>query len=228
MSTAPQDLMALIHEHADSIRAGLGPEGFAVLHTRVLELAQARQSDTRAVRRALQGVRLTLLRLPLDHPVRQSLDGTRLAGSTLTADITLRAQELLAWIDAPRLGAEATHDIIASARRRLLAAPALERRHLGARQSEPPPRELIALADAEGERRYPAFQFDGGPAGTGGPLPVVLRINRMLLADIDPWGACDWWLSGNRELGAPPAALLGALSDDVLTGAAHALAEGEL
>ncbi|MFF0199866.1 hypothetical protein [Streptomyces sp. NPDC005017] len=225
MSTGPQDLMALVGEHADSVRTSLGEERFGVLLNRVRELAGAPSGDPRAVRRALQGVRHALLPLPLDHTVRRALDGTRLAGGTPAPDIPLCAGELLLALAAPRPSADPAYDVIAAAKRRLLAAPALGRGQLGARHSEPPPRELIALEDARGERHYPAFQFDGGRTGTGGPLPVVLRINRLLLADIDPWGAADWWLSGNRALGGAPAALLGEVPDDVLTGAARALAE---
>lgn len=50
----------------------------------------------------------------------------------------------------------------------------------------------------------------------------------MLLADADPWGAADWWLSGNAWLGGgPPAALLGIRPDRELVGAAVALVEGD-
>ncbi|MFF7177618.1 hypothetical protein [Streptomyces sp. NPDC008121] len=118
--------------------------------------------------------------------------------------------------------------IIAGVRRRLLDAPALGPRQLRARQDgASPPGELIRLADPVHGARYPAFQFAGGTAGTGGPLPVVLRINRLLLADIDPWGAADWWLSRNSWLGGPPASLLGELPDEVLAGAARALVEAD-
>ncbi|MGN5376548.1 hypothetical protein ACQ4WX_00180 [Streptomyces lasalocidi] len=52
-------------------------------------------------------------------------------------------------------------------------------------------------------------------------------VNRLLLAQEDPWGAADWWLSGNLWLGGRPAALLGRLPDDLLVGAASAMLEGD-
>ncbi|MFI8962615.1 hypothetical protein ACIGO8_10895 [Streptomyces sp. NPDC053493] len=308
MSTSPRDLLGLIEEHAPSVRAGLGDEGYAVLLGRLRVLAEAPEHDARATRRALQGVRLALLPLPLTHVVREALDGTRFASASdpgVLAELGARAGDLLARLAVPETdvspansseaaprpdpepgvssdeaagpgpaaapaaegpvpdgspdaasepapdpaappgaaagppGAEGpvpgrrssvprtTAEIIAAARRRLLSVPALDRVELGARHQDSLPEELIGLEDAAGERRYPAFQFAGGAAGSGGPLPVVLRINRLLLADVDPWGAADWWLSGNRRLGGPPASFLGELSDEVLTGAARALVEGD-
>lgn len=86
------------------------------------------------------------------------------------------------------------------------------------------PPELIRFADPRGGERYPEFQF---PEGCGSPYEVVIQVNRLLLADIDPWGAAAWWLSGNTWLGGTPAALLGRLPDRELVGAAAALVEGD-
>ncbi|GGR74478.1 MULTISPECIES: hypothetical protein [Streptomyces] len=79
---------------------------------------------------------------------------------------------------------------------------------------------LIRLRDPDDGFRYPRFQFR---PGTAEPLPVVRRINVLLRADRDPWGAADWWLGGNRWLGGVPAELLGVVPDDALERAAAEL-----
>ncbi|OYP14368.1 MULTISPECIES: hypothetical protein [Streptomyces] len=79
---------------------------------------------------------------------------------------------------------------------------------------------LIRLRDPDRGIRYPRFQFR---PGTAEPLPVVRRINVLLRADRDPWGAADWWLGGNRWLGGVPAELLGVLPDEALERAAAEL-----
>ncbi|GHG98076.1 hypothetical protein [Streptomyces rubradiris] len=79
---------------------------------------------------------------------------------------------------------------------------------------------LIRLRDPDDGFRYPRFQFK---PGTAEPLPVVRRINVLLCADRDPWGAADWWLGGNRWLGGVPAELLGVVPDDALERAAAEL-----
>ncbi|MEU7154963.1 hypothetical protein [Streptomyces chrestomyceticus] len=127
--------------------------------------------------------------------------------------------------DIPASGPD-TAAIIAEVQRRLLTAPSLSADEVRERCSDgSPPRELIRLDDPRRGTRYPAFQFALGPGGP--PIPVVRQVNRVLLADIDPWGAADWWLSGNRWLGGPPVSCLGVLPDEALAGAAHALAEGD-
>ncbi|MER7987942.1 hypothetical protein ABTY53_20505 [Streptomyces noursei] len=80
-------------------------------------------------------------------------------------------------------------------------------------------RDLILLTDENDVELVPAFQFD--PA-SGAPYPVVVEINRLLCADVDPWGAADWWLGSNVWLDAPPARMLGTGADDALRSAARA------
>ncbi|RJQ55069.1 MAG: hypothetical protein C4521_03125 [Actinobacteria bacterium] len=54
---------------------------------------------------------------------------------------------------------------------------------------------------------YPAFQFD---ADRGRIRPEVARINRLLGAGSDPWGAASWWISPNAMLGGKaPKELIG-------------------
>ncbi|MET9398955.1 hypothetical protein [Kitasatospora sp. NPDC002965] len=269
----PEELLALIRRHWAAIRADLDDTQHGVLVARLNKLAGT-QGEERAIRRAFHGVKLALLPLPLDHPVRAALDSSRLVAADPRPTASL-ARELLAWLaetDAASAFTESalglpspgpgsgsgpgrdhgpvhgtpphaaphaapdTAEIIATAQRRLLAEPSLGRADLDARGLDAPALAgaglIIRLVDQAGEHRYPAFQF-AGPApgaepGTGhGPLPVVTRINRLLLAEADPWGAADWWLAGNSWLGGTPAALLGLVSDELLTAAALSMVEGD-
>ncbi|MFE2941435.1 hypothetical protein ACFXKG_20580 [Streptomyces sp. NPDC059255] len=220
-------LLALIGEHRDTVRDALDDEEYALLLARLAALADAASDDTRAVRRALQGVRLALLPLPLDHPVRVALDSVRLVAAPPGPSAVAGARELMARLVIPE-PSPGTADGGAdgdSAQDQLLRAPALSGDEARARCGDTaPPPELIRLTDAGGGDRYPEFQFG---TGDGSPCAVVLEVNRVLLADIDPWGAAAWWLSGNSWLGGTPASLLGRLSDRELVGAATALAEGD-
>jgi hypothetical protein len=235
MSSGEQ-LLDLIGEHQDSIREDLDDQQYELLLARLRALAEAAEDDNRAVRRAVQGVRLACLALPWEHQVRRALDSTRLAGAPVGLTTVAGARDLLARLTEPTPTPDAptntpapdTATIIRTTQARLLKAPALNRRTVDDRchsagLDDPPP-ELIRLGDAERGDRYPAFQFAGA---SGGPIPVVLHVNGLLRADIDPWGAADWWLSGNTLLGGKPASLLGELPDEQLVGAATALVEGD-
>ncbi|MET9501369.1 hypothetical protein ABZY42_06450 [Streptomyces sp. NPDC006622] len=112
--------------------------------------------------------------------------------------------------------------VIAAVRRRLLAVPCRAAAPAGSRAAGEGAADVIVLADPEDGPRSPEFQFD---PDTGRPRDIVVRINRILLADRDPWGAADWWLGRNSWLGGPPAALLGRVPDDRLADAALALVE---
>ncbi|MGW0708029.1 hypothetical protein ACWD4G_19090 [Streptomyces sp. NPDC002643] len=229
-------VLGLIAEHHDSIRDRLTDEQYQLLLTRLRALADTPPDDARAVRRAFQAVRLCLVVLPYDHPVREALDSVRLVGTApVSRPTVLRTRDLLARLtaDPPPPDTEAdppappdTEAIIDTVERRLLEAPALSDAEVRDRYrgSEPPP-ELIRLDDPDLGDRYPEFQFE---PGGGAPYQVVLEVNRVLLADADPWGAADWWLSGNAWLGGgPPADLLGIRPDRELVGAAVALVEGD-
>ncbi|WP_329383764.1 hypothetical protein [Streptomyces sp. NBC_01716] len=220
-------VLDLVDEHLDDIRARLTDEQYQLLLTRLRALAGTPPDDPRAVVRAFQAVRLCLVSLPFDHPVREVLDSVRLAGTaSVSAPVVLRTQDLLARLTAGPPRPPDTAAIIAAAERRLLHAPALSAAEVRTRyRGSAPPPELIRFADAELGDRYPEFQFK---PGGGAPYGVVLEVNRVLLADADPWGAADWWLSGNAWLGGgPPAALLGIRPDRELVGAAVALVEGD-
>ncbi|MFF2699506.1 hypothetical protein ACFVUQ_14200 [Streptomyces cyaneofuscatus] len=230
-AASEQRLFDLIRQYHDSLRAELGDEGYEVLRARVEAYAETPREDEGAARQALKGVRLALIDfLPADHPVRQALNTKRLAPGRTTAPNPALAAELLTTLQdrAAPTGPENatppdTATIIAEARHRLLQAPSLSAEEVRTQFGGAPPPGLIRLMDPQRGACYPAFQFT---TTEGVPHEVVLEVNRLLLSDIDPWGAADWWLSGNLWLGGQPAALIGELADSRLVGAATALVEG--
>ncbi|MFC9233421.1 hypothetical protein ACFTZI_31415 [Streptomyces decoyicus] len=227
-------MLALIGEHRVTVREALGDEQYAVLLARLEALVAVPPDDDRAIRRAVQGVRLVLLELPFGHPVRAALDSVRLASAPPGPTAVAGARELMALLagpspapetEGPDSGGPDSGAGPGDVPDELLRAPALSADEARARcGGAAPPPELIRLAAPHGGDRYPEFQF---AAGSGTPYEVVLEVNRLLLADIDPWGAAAWWLSGNTWLGGTPAALLGRLPDQQLVGAATALVEGD-
>ncbi|MFE9389214.1 hypothetical protein [Streptomyces sp. NPDC006784] len=245
-------LLAQVGEHREAVRAALGEEQYALLLARLEALASTSADDDRAVRRAFQGVRvlLTRLSLPYDHPVHRALDSDRLAGTPPGPATVADARELAAALTGfsaagsgpdpdpvpgagldpvpgagldPVPGPDPGPETVLGVHERLLREPALPADEARARcGGAVPPSELIRLSDPLGREHYPAFQF---AAADGAPHEVVLEVNRLLLADIDPWGAAAWWLEGNTWLGGAPASLLGHLPDRALVGAAAALVE---
>lgn len=223
-----EPLLALIGEHRESIRAELDDEQHALLLTRLTALAEAPPDDTMAVRRALQGVRLALRPLPFGHPVRVLVDGSRLVTAPPGPAAVTEAMALIGLLAAPDPAPAAPTPAVGAGEDLepdpLLREPAFSAAEATARCGGTPPPELIRLPDPPNGDRYPRFQF---PTGGGTPHEVVLEVNRLLLADIDPWGAASWWLGGNTWLGGTPASFLGRLPDHELVGAAGALVEGE-
>ncbi|MFF1412037.1 hypothetical protein ACFVX6_20080 [Streptomyces sp. NPDC058289] len=243
-----EPLLALIGEHRESIRTALDDGQHALLLTRLKALAEASPDDGMAVPRALQGVRLALRQLPFGHPVRTMVDGVRLVAAppgpqTVTEALKL-VNLLAAQAQAPSAETGSTSPDPAPAPAPapesgstpdpavrgdhatdpLLREPALSAAEVTARCGGAPPPELIRLPDPPNGDRYPEFQF---PAGGGTPYEVVLEVNRLLMAEVDPRGAASWWYGGNSWLSGPPVSLLGRMRDDELVGAAIALVEGE-
>ncbi|MGW2928323.1 hypothetical protein ACWC8S_25930 [Streptomyces fungicidicus] len=217
-------ILALIREHSDTIRERLGEERYAVLLSRLAALADVAADDERGLRGALQGVRRALLPLPFDHPVRAALDSSRLVAAPPGPACAAEARELLAWLSAPALTPEPADPGDSRPDHLLLDASTLSAEEARDRCGGPPPPELIRVPGTRDGGRYPLFQFR---ADSGAPHEVVLEVNRLLLADIDPWGAGTWWLTDNSWLGGVPASLLGRLPDHRLVGAATELVEGE-
>ncbi|MBP3081238.1 hypothetical protein OHB02_01645 [Streptomyces albidoflavus] len=217
-----EELFTLIAAHRTTVREGLGDERYALLLARLDALAAVPSDDTMAVRRAYRYVCHVLLDLPYDHPVRDAVGALRLTAAPPGPRVAVGARELTALLSAPP---SAQPGAALGTTDELLGAAALSADEVRARfGAEAPARGLIRLPDPVGGDRYPQFQFreDGGS-----PHEVVLEINRLLLADLDPWGAAAWWLSGNTWLGGTPASLLGQLPDERLVAAATALAEGD-
>ncbi|MFH8893322.1 CHAT domain-containing protein [Streptomyces sp. NPDC017949] len=100
-----QRLLRLVAAHLDGIRAELDEDRYEVLRSRVRDLA-ADPGDPRDRRKALLGIRLALLPLPLDHPVRLALDLARRAGPPAGPEVVTDAREVLALMEARRNGGE--------------------------------------------------------------------------------------------------------------------------
>ncbi|MER5932051.1 hypothetical protein [Streptomyces sp. NPDC002054] len=210
----PDEFVALLRDHWPQTLAALDPADREELAVLLQGLASA--TDPQAVQAALRRLRRLLRALPDEHPVTLALRGSvRFAGAPDGPEVDrVPVLALLATLHAP----PASPDPV---RARLLAAPSLPAAEVAAGPGEP---GLIRLRHPELGDRYPRFQF---AAGTARPLAVVGRINRLLMADRDPWGAADWWLGRNRWLRGVPAELLGSVPDEELTRAARELVEGD-
>ncbi|MFE0582915.1 hypothetical protein [Streptomyces sp. NPDC058874] len=156
-------------------------------------------------------VRAVLDALPEDEAdqLRRDTDAARYAGAQAQAAAGFDAADLcMLVIDGnPMVGPR-----LRPVRERLLDMPALSETELVRAGGDPTHRDLIALSDARGRRRYPAFQFESGAA----PWDIVARINALLGAAEDPWGTADWWASEHTWWGEPPSALLGTGRDVAL------------
>ena len=217
-------LVELIIRHQMSLRGDMSASDFAALRDRVQELRSAAADPQRAAE-ALKGIRKALTDLPDGNELRQLLREDLYR--QVTTEVLPSVEELEALLSLlaadPSPPAPLTpREIVDAVHRRLLDAPALTPAQLvGTVPGDAA--WLIRLVDPYGEVRYPAFQFDAA----GEPRPVVRRVNRILLADQDPWGAADWWLGGNRWLSGRPADLLDLVPDARLAEAALALVEGD-
>ncbi|MFI6348427.1 hypothetical protein [Streptomyces sp. NPDC050560] len=213
-----QELLGLLTYHWTTVVTELDADDLADLTATLREMREA-AADPAAVARAMRRLKRTLSALPPGHPVSEALGGHRYAGAPGELPGPAAVDAVLDVLGAPPPD---PGELLRRARERILAVPALsEEEHTALRGGQgPPPAGLIRLRDPERGVRYPRFQF---AAGTAEPLPVVLRINGLLRADLDPWGAADWWLGANRWLGGAPAALLGVLPEGELERAAAEL-----
>ncbi|MEU7089620.1 hypothetical protein [Streptomyces achromogenes] len=248
-----EDLLRLLEHHWTTVTTALEADDHRELSDALQELReQTAAGNPAAAARAVRRLKRTLAALPPGHPVAEALGGHRYAAgprelprlATIDAVIGVLGTpppdpaELLhaarrRLLAAPAL-TEAEHTALAEAGTRHHGPAG---RHEPAGRPEPTARDeagsapppagpcgptagLIRLRDPDDGFRYPRFQFR---PGTAEPLPVVRRINALLRADRDPWGAADWWLGGNRWLGGVPAELLGVVPDDALERAAAEL-----
>ncbi|WP_416977608.1 CHAT domain-containing protein [Streptomyces sp. T028] len=224
------ELLALLVRHREELGQWLDDEQYQHFLAMLERLREAGADAERAAM-AVMGIIRSLWPVPDDAGELARL--LHVYGRSAAGTVTVPEEDtLLAALEAlyaappaepptppppPEPEVPSVADVIAAARRRLLAAPSREAAPAGA-----PPADVIVLADPDAGRRSPEFQFD---PDTGRPREIVVRINRILLADRDPWGAADWWLGGNSWLGGAPAALLGRVPDDRLADAALALVE---
>ncbi|MGW5420962.1 hypothetical protein [Streptomyces sp. NPDC003943] len=243
----PDDFVALLREHWPSTVAALDPDAREELAAVLRGLAGA--TDVQTVQTALRRLRRVLRALPDVHPVAAALRGAVRFTGTPDPQVVDRAPvlALLATLQASPGGDVGTAPDPASdpdpspapipdpaqaapgpdpdpVRARLLAVPSLAAADVAAAPGDP---GLIRLRHPELGYRYPRFQFSADGRDTTRPLPVVGLINRLLMADRDPWGAADWWLGGNRWLRGVPAELLGSVPDEELARAARELVEGD-
>lgn len=201
---------ALAHDW-DSVMALCDDATRRELRALVVDLADAPDDDSRT--RASQQIADRLIRaLPPTHPVVRL--GNRLT-STPTSPLTLRQLSMMVRM---RVVDQAPW----SAEDRILTTDWETARELRSRGVDPDLPEIIRLDRPDGSYAVPSFQF----TDTGYPRDVVLRINRVLRAYADPWGAADWWLSGNVWLHDTPIALLDRPGEERLLAAASAAVEG--
>lgn len=109
-----------------------------------------------------------------------------------------------------------------SAYHRILTTACEDISSLRQRGIDPDVPHLIRLDRDDGRVAVPSFQLDDD----GNPTEFVLRVNRLLGAQDDPWGAADWWLSTNSWLHEPPVRLLPRPGRESVVAAAVAAMEG--
>ncbi|MBB5959576.1 hypothetical protein FHS29_006197 [Saccharothrix tamanrassetensis] len=209
---AIHDILSALVDQWERVSARLDERGRAVLRGLVTAMADAGTADARkaGARRILH---LLLTRLP-DDPVLDAGDGpVRRSADTLDVDRALArlATHLHTLGSGPRTAEE-----------KVLAGSWESAFDLRRRGVDPDLPDLIRLRRPAGGCAVPGFQLDA----QGQPIPVVLRVNRVLGAWQDPWGAADWWLNANVWLRDPPSTLIGNTPDDLLVAAATAAVSG--
>ncbi|MFD8823774.1 hypothetical protein ACFV1C_15595 [Streptomyces sp. NPDC059605] len=217
----PDAFLALLRTHWPMTLAALDGDRRVRLRDGLRDLAGA--GDRKSVERALRTLRVQLRALPSDHPVARELSGAvRYAPAPVapTVDRALLGELLDVFADPPPDPGE----LLRTAQERLWRTPALDSAELGPKAADDPASAgLIRLSHPGSGDRYPRFQFVPGTTET---RPVVRRVNHILMADKDPWGAADWWLGGNGRLAGVPAELIGTVPDEDLARAALELVGG--
>ena len=205
----PFKVLAACAAQWNSYRILLGPAATRVLGQRLAELRTAGGDRDAAADRA---ARTLLDALPPDAAAALREDGAqaRFTGppsTVLHQGYGVQDLCMIVLDGNPMVG-----PVYGPVRERLLSEPAAAWHEGG----DP---LLIVLSGDDGRRRVPLFQFEAGTM----PWQAVLDVNSVLRADLDPWGAADWWLSPGTWWQGTPATLLGQGRDAELCGAAHAL-----
>jgi hypothetical protein len=226
-----QRAMAVLAERWQEIYAGLDAGSAGQLRELAAQFV-AEGDQATSFDMAADIMNLLRKRLPAAHPVRMALAERedRLLDQDSLSDRASRAAAVSAWfrlaeplrarlgIPAPTVG-----DVMRESSERLLAAPALTAEEVLHRGHDPSDPDLVQLDRGDGTQQWPVFQFEPH----GGIRDVVRAINRILVADEDPFGAADWWLGRNGLLGDAPARLIGHVPDDLLIAAARGVAADE-
>lgn len=226
---------------ADVVAGRLDPDDALVDLVRVLAPV-LRQGD--AVLAALRTARSAVLEAGPDRDVegefRRIVAG--LADLALHREVVhLHRDVARSEPDHPQEAPHSPEAVWQRARRRLLAVPHLSEPHLpeppgdgegqdnwqdnwqdnepGDGQGRAANDGLIRLPRPDGGRQLPRFQFDDALQ----PHDLVVRVNRLLDAEDDPWGVADWWVSPHAVLVDPPATLLGTARESEIWAAASAL-----
>ncbi|GGM73748.1 hypothetical protein GCM10011609_06930 [Lentzea pudingi] len=212
MLVALRHIIDALVEDWDRVVDLLGPDGRTDLRALIGKLHGAATSEERT-RIALALTRMLGEWLPYDDPVFAKAD----LRYTSTSDENALDQVLISLSGNPlRYGRPR------NAKERILTHRWESAAELREQGREPDAFGVIKLHRDDGSASVPLFQFDE----SGAPLEVVLRVNRLLRAHDDPWGAADWWFSVNAWLEEPPFELIGRTPDDRLVAAAIALVEG--
>lgn len=209
---AVQHLIYALIEDWERIQRMLDHEGRDLLRLLVNKMRAAATAHERA-ETAHEVTRLLHDRLPHDDRVFAD-ESVRYAGNTAFTDLDLA---LIALSGDVRFGV-----LPRTAKEQILTNPWESASDLRESGHDPDVLGVIKLHRDDNTASVPTFQFDE----TGAPLDVVLRINWLLRAHEDPWGAADWWFSPNVWLRQPPCSLIGRTPDDLLVAAAVAVTEG--
>lgn len=211
-------LELLVRDWTD-IHGSLGPALRQRVDTLAGELA-AEPIPEEVSRKAGQLCRLVAMELPRTHPFRTALtdDGTRFVRTGDDPDSLARwfrtRDALRSHVDL-ELRPPAVAEVDHGATTWLLSQPSFTESEVRQRDADPHDPGLIRLTGPGRVTLWPAFQF-------GAHRKLVRRINHILDAAGDPWGAADWWLGPHAWLPGVPARLLGSVDDQELVEAAEA------
>jgi len=105
--------------------------------------------------------------------------------------VLFRSEEMLSYTQIVKLLSRQGHEMSAAERKDIIS------------------RSLVALpvqTNSSTKLHYPAFQID---QKRGCIFSQVQKVNEILDAGNDPWGAASWWISTHLRIGTAPKNLLG-------------------